>query len=322
MKPQPSSAAGSSTGMVNQAGHTTAASGDPLPSWNEGAAKASIVSFVRAATDAASPDYVRPEERIATFDNDGTLWAEQPYYFQLAFAIDRIKALAPRHPEWQGQEPFKSTLAGNLKSVFRGGAACAGSNRRGHAFRHDHGRIRSGACENGWRRRATRKTNRPYTDMVFQPMLEVLAYLRANDFKTFIVSGGGIEFMRTFAEQTYGDTPRAGDRQQWQAEVRDARRQPGSGQTRRDRVRQRERRQTRLPSKITSAAARSPLSAIRTATLKCCNGQPAVTGARLAMLGPPHRCDPRMGIRSPVGRRSSRSTHWMRPTRRVGQSWI
>jgi hypothetical protein len=103
--------------MVNQAGHTTAASGDPLPSWNEGAAKASIVSFVRATTDAASPDYVRPEERIATFDNDGTLWTEQPYYIQFAFAVDQIKALAPRNPDWQDQEPFKSMLTGNAKSV-------------------------------------------------------------------------------------------------------------------------------------------------------------------------------------------------------------
>ena len=102
MKLQSSSAARSSTGMVNQAGHTTAASGDPLPSWNEGAAKASIVSFVRATTDAASPDYVRPEERIATFDNDGTLWTEQPYYFQFAFALDQIKALAPQTPGMAG----------------------------------------------------------------------------------------------------------------------------------------------------------------------------------------------------------------------------
>jgi hypothetical protein len=106
--------------MADQADHTTAASGDPLPSWNEGAAKASIVSFVRATTDAASPDYVRPAERIATFDNDGTLWAEQPYYIQFAFAIDQIKALAPRHPDWQGREPFKSMLTGNAKGVLTG----------------------------------------------------------------------------------------------------------------------------------------------------------------------------------------------------------
>src|SRR5579863_2924480 len=106
--------------MVNQAGHTTAASGDPLPSWNEGAAKASIVGFVRATTDAASPDYVRPEDRIATFDNDGTLWAEQPYYFQFAFALDQIRAMAPQYPEWQDKEPFKSALGGDAKGLLTG----------------------------------------------------------------------------------------------------------------------------------------------------------------------------------------------------------
>src|ERR1700753_857385 len=106
--------------MVSQIGHTTAAWGDPVPSGNEDAAKASIVSFVRATTDAACPDYVRPEERIATFDNDGTLWTEQPYYIQFAFAIDQIRALAPRNPDWQDQEPFKSMLTGNAKSVLTG----------------------------------------------------------------------------------------------------------------------------------------------------------------------------------------------------------
>jgi hypothetical protein len=109
---------------------TTSASGDPLPSWNEGAAKASIVGFVRATIDTASPDHVRPEERIATFDNDGTLWAEQPYYIQFAFAIDQIKALAPRNPDWQGQEPFKSMLTGNAKSVLTGDQRALVQDRR------------------------------------------------------------------------------------------------------------------------------------------------------------------------------------------------
>src|SRR5262249_53288340 len=110
----------SSTGMDSVAGRTTAAFGDPLPSWNEGAAKASIIRFVRITTDSASPDYVHPGERIATFDNDGTLWSEQPYYFQFAFAIDQIKARASRYPEWQDKEPFKSVLTGNAKSVLTG----------------------------------------------------------------------------------------------------------------------------------------------------------------------------------------------------------
>src|SRR5271166_2839209 len=192
--------------MVDQAGHTTAASGDPLPSWNEGAAKASIVSFVRATTDAASPDYVRPEERIATFDNDGTLWAEQPYYIQFAFAIDRIKALAPRNPDWQGQEPFKSMLTGNARSVLTGDqralvqiVAATHFGMTTDEFDAEVRKWLASACHP--------HTNRPYTDMVFQPMLEVLAYLRANDFKTFIVSGGGIEFIRTFSEAVYGIPP-------------------------------------------------------------------------------------------------------------------
>src|SRR5277367_904955 len=177
--------------MVNQAGHATAASGDPLPSWNEGAAKASIVNFVRATTDAASPDYVRPEERIATFDNDGTLWAEQPYYIHFAFAIDQIKALAPRNPDWQGQEPFKSMLTGNAKSVLTGDQRAlvqiVAATHFGMTTDEFEAEVRK------WLASARHPhTNRPYTDMVFQPMLEVLAYLRAND------------FMRTFAEQTYG----------------------------------------------------------------------------------------------------------------------
>ena len=187
--------------MVDQADYTTAASGDPLPSWNEGAAKASIVSFVRATTDAASPEYVRPEERIATFDNDGTLWTEQPYYIQFAFAIDQIMALAPRNPGWQDQEPFKSIVTGNAKSVLTGDqhalVQIVAATHFGMTTDEFEAEVRK------WLASARHPhTNRPYTDMVFQPMLEVLAYLRANDFKTFIVSGGGIEFIRTFAEQT------------------------------------------------------------------------------------------------------------------------
>jgi phosphoglycolate phosphatase-like HAD superfamily hydrolase len=198
MNSQPSSA-----GTDRQTGHVTTTSDDPLPSWNEGAAKAAIVRFVRATTDPASPDYVRPEKRIATFDNDGTLWAEQPYYFQFAFAIDQIKALAPRFPEWQDREPFKSILTGDAKSVLNGDQRALVQIVAVTHFGTTTDEFEAEVQK--WLASARHPhTDRPYTDMVFQPMVEVLGYLRANDFKTFIVSGGGIEFMRTFAEQTYG----------------------------------------------------------------------------------------------------------------------
>jgi phosphoglycolate phosphatase-like HAD superfamily hydrolase len=179
---------------------------DPLPSWNGGAAKQSIVDFVGTITKQGSPDFVPVAERIATFDNDGTLWAEQPLYFQFLFAVDRVKALAPQHPEWKDKEPFKSLLAGDLKSVLAGGeralleiviATHAGLTTE------DFERI-----VQDWLATARHaKSGRPYTEMAYQPMLELLAYLRANGFKTFIVSGGGIEFMRAFAEKVYGIPP-------------------------------------------------------------------------------------------------------------------
>jgi phosphoglycolate phosphatase-like HAD superfamily hydrolase len=179
---------------------------DLLPSWNEGAAKASIVDFVARVTTAGGPDYVAPEQRVATFDNDGTLWSEQPAYFQVAFAFDRLKALAPQHPEWQGQEPFKSGLAGDLAGVFKGGVPALLE-----IVFATHSGITTEAFEalaRDWLARARHpQTGRLFTEMVFQPMLELLAYLRANGFKTFIVSGGGIEFMRAFAETAYGVPP-------------------------------------------------------------------------------------------------------------------
>jgi phosphoglycolate phosphatase-like HAD superfamily hydrolase len=180
--------------------------GDPLPSWNEGPTKKSIVDFVARVTKAGSADYVEPEERIATFDNDGTLWAEQPYYIQFAFALDQIKALAPQHPEWQNREPFKSALAGNAKSILTGGERAL---REIVAATHFDMTTEEFEAEvRKWLATARHPTtNRPYTEMVFQPMLELLTYLRASGFKTFIVSGGGVEFMRTFAEKTYGVPP-------------------------------------------------------------------------------------------------------------------
>lgn len=187
-------------------GGAGAALDDPLPSWREGAAKSAILDFVARVTTADSPDYVKPEERIATFDNDGTLWAEQPYYIQLAFALDQIKARAPQHPEWQSREPFKSALAGDAKSILTGGERAlleiVAATHFGMTTEEFEAEVRA------WLTTARHpETNRPYTEMVFQPMLELLTCLRASGFKTFIVSGGGVEFMRTFAERTYGVPP-------------------------------------------------------------------------------------------------------------------
>jgi phosphoglycolate phosphatase-like HAD superfamily hydrolase len=179
------------------------AADDPLASWNEGATKKSIMDFVALVTKEGGADYVKPEERIATFDNDGTLWAEQPYYFQLAFALDRVKAMAPEHPEWKDMDPFKSVLAGDLKGVLAGGdkalMAIVAATHSGMTTDEFNAQV------SDWLTTARHpKTGKPFTEMVYQPMLELLAYLRANGFKTYIVSGGGVEFMRVFAEKTYG----------------------------------------------------------------------------------------------------------------------
>jgi phosphoglycolate phosphatase-like HAD superfamily hydrolase len=179
---------------------------DALPSWNEGPAKANIVAFVRTVTDKKSKEYVAPRERIAVFDNDGTLWAEQPMYFQFLFAFDRIKALAPQHPEWKEKEPYASLLRGDMKSALAGGE---------HALLEivhaSHAGMTTEEFERivaAWLRSARHpKFSRPYTDLVYQPMLELLRYLRAHGFKTYIVSGGGVEFMRVFAERAYGIPP-------------------------------------------------------------------------------------------------------------------
>jgi phosphoglycolate phosphatase-like HAD superfamily hydrolase len=179
---------------------------EPLPSWNGTAAENAVVAFVERVTKEGSPDFVPPAERIATFDNDGTLWAEQPLYFQLLFAIDRIKALAPQHPEWATKEPYASLLKGDVKAALAGGE---------HAILDivmaTHAGMTTDEFEKivrDWLATARHPTTgRPYTEMVYQPMLELLAYLRANNFKTFIVSGGGVEFMRAFAEKVYDIPP-------------------------------------------------------------------------------------------------------------------
>jgi phosphoglycolate phosphatase-like HAD superfamily hydrolase len=179
---------------------------EPLPSWNDTAPKKAIVAFVERVTQQGSPDFVPPAERIATFDNDGTLWAEQPIYFQLVFALDRVKALAPQHPEWKNKEPFASLLKGDLKGALAGGEPAIIQ-----IITVTHSGMTTDEFEKivgDWVATARHpKTGKLYTEMVYQPMLELLAYLRANGFKTFIVSGGGIDFMRVFSERVYGIPP-------------------------------------------------------------------------------------------------------------------
>lgn len=179
---------------------------DPLPSWKDGKTKSAITDFVARVTTEGGADYVKPEERIAVFDNDGTLWAEQPVYFQLAFALDRIKAMAPDHPEWKDTEPFKSALAGDPK-----GLAAAGEKGLLEIIAVTHSGITTDEFSKlvaEWGETARHpRFDRPYTELVYQPMLELLAHLRANGFKTFIVSGGGVEFMRVFTERIYGIPP-------------------------------------------------------------------------------------------------------------------
>jgi len=186
------------------AGRATLA--DPLPSWNEGPAKQAIVEFVRLVTDQSSPQYVPPEQRIATFDNDGTLWAEQPMYFQGFFVFDRVKALAPQHPEWKDRQPFKAILEDDMKALLASGekgvAESAMTTHAGMTTEEFERIVR------GWLATARHpRFNRPFTDLVYTPMLELLAYLRTKAFKTFIVSGGGVEFVRTFSEERYGIPP-------------------------------------------------------------------------------------------------------------------
>ncbi len=179
---------------------------DPLPSWNDGPTKKSITDFVAKVTKEGSPDFVPVPERIATFDNDGTLWCEQPMYFQLFFALDRMKKLAPEHPEWKDKEPFASLLKGDVKTALTGGE---------HAIAEiimaTHAGMTTADFEQivkDWVATAKHpKYKELFTDCIYQPMHELLDYLRANAFKTFIVSGGGIEFMRPWTEKVYGIPP-------------------------------------------------------------------------------------------------------------------
>lgn len=176
---------------------------DPLPSWNDGATKSAIMSFVEDATNEQSPNFIAVEDRISTFDNDGNLWAEQPMYFQLYFAIDRIKALAPEHPEWSTEQPFKAVLEDDMEALMASG-------ERGllQLVMASHAGVTTDEFETivaDWLSTARHpKYDKPFNELIYQPMLELLQYLRANDFKTFIVSGGGVEFMRVWVEEAYG----------------------------------------------------------------------------------------------------------------------
>ena len=179
---------------------------DPLPSWNDGPTRSAIVGFVEKVTRKGSPDFVPPAERIATFDNDGTLWAEKPFYFQGLFALDRIKVLAPQHPEWQTQEPFASVLKGDLPKALAGGEKSIVE-----LVMATHAGMSTAEFEQivrDWIATARHPTTKMlFTEMAYQPMVELLAFLRANGFKTFIVSGGGVEFMRPWTERVYGVPP-------------------------------------------------------------------------------------------------------------------
>lgn len=183
-----------------------AAGKDPLPSWNETETKRVILDFVASSTDEEGPDFIPVDDRIAVFDNDGTLWSEQPYYFQLQFAIDRIKEMAPEHPEWKNTQPFKAVLEGDIQTVMNSGvkgllqlvmASHAGMNN--DEFK---------AIVSDWVNTARHpETGLLFKEMIYQPMLELLDYFRANDFNTYIVSGGGIDFIRPWAEEVYGIPP-------------------------------------------------------------------------------------------------------------------
>jgi phosphoserine phosphatase len=182
------------------------AQNDSLPSWKNGPSKNAITAFVKAVTDTSSPDFVQPGERIAVFDNDGTLWSEQPVYFQLYFAMDRVKELVADHPEWKTRQPFQAALEGDMK-----GLVASGEKGLIELVMATHAGMSTNAFTDivkNWLQTARHPTlKKPYTELVFRPMLELLDYLRANNFKTFIISGGGIEFMRPWTEEVYGIPP-------------------------------------------------------------------------------------------------------------------
>jgi phosphoglycolate phosphatase-like HAD superfamily hydrolase len=192
--------------LVLMAGLPAIARADSLPSWNDGPAKAAIIDFVNGVTTENGADFVLPEQRIAVFDNDGTLWAEQPVYFQLQFALDRVKALSPKHPEWKTTQPFKAAIEGDAKAL-----AATGQKGLLQIMAVSHAGMTTDAFAKevaDWLAAARHpRFKQRYDALLYQPQLELLTYLRQNGFKTVIVSGGGVEFMRVFAEQAYGIPP-------------------------------------------------------------------------------------------------------------------
>lgn len=186
----------------DQSTHQKQIQSDPLPSWNEGPAKGAIMDFVETVTKEGSPDFVPVKDRIATFDNDGNLWSERPLYFQLAFAIDRIKVMADQHPEWITKQPFKGVLEDDMDEVLK-----TGMHGLMELIMASHAGMTNEEFDTivaNWLSTAKHpRFNQPYNKLIYQPMLELLDYLRANDFQTFIVSGGGIDFMRTWATEAY-----------------------------------------------------------------------------------------------------------------------
>ena len=192
--------------LIYSCSEQTTKYGDPLPSWNDGSTKQSIVDFVDEVTNEASPNYVNPEDRISTFDNDGTLWSEQPYYFQFQFAFDRVKEMAAEYPEWNDNPLFKAAIENDMKTVMK-----SGMKGLMEILMTTHAGMTTdefAQIVKEWINTAKHpKTNKLYKEMVFQPMLELLDYLRANGFKIYIVSGGGIEFMRPWTEEVYGIPP-------------------------------------------------------------------------------------------------------------------
>ena len=193
-------------GFCGAASPLWAQSPDPLPSWNDNSVKSDIIDFVARVTTNGSPDYVAPQDRVATFDNDGTLWVEKPLYTSFVFIIDRVKAVSNQHPEWKAKEPFKSALDGNTKKLLsygeKGAAALVTATHSGMTT------VEFNDIASNWLKTARHpRFKRPYTDLTYKPMIELLHYLRANGFVTFIVSGGGVEFMRAYTEQCYGIPP-------------------------------------------------------------------------------------------------------------------
>jgi len=193
-------------GFCGAASPLWAQSPDPLPSWNDSAVKSDIIDFVARVTTDGSPDYVAPQDRVATFDNDGTLWVEKPLYTSFVFIIDRVKAVSNQHPDWKTKEPFKSALDGNTKKLLsygeKGAAALVTATHSGMTT------VEFNDIASNWLKTARHpRFKRPYTDLTYKPMIELLHYLRANGFVTFIGSGGGVEFMRAYTEQCYGIPP-------------------------------------------------------------------------------------------------------------------